>query len=100
MKKLLLLLAVCVFAALPASAKDPVGFLYQNTTSALVGSSNVAAAKTGTATCTQYFGVVAVGDCSLRTAMQNGKINSLGYADQTAKLILGFGKITTTAYGN
>jgi hypothetical protein len=100
MKKLLLLSALLVFAALPACAKDPSGFIWQNTTAPLAGSSNVAAAKTGTAVCNQYFGVVATGDCSLRTAMQNGKINSLGYADQQAKLIFGFGKITTTAYGN
>jgi len=100
MKKLLVLAALLVFAALPACASEPVGFFYQNTTSPIVGSSNVAAAKTGTAVCKQYFGVVAVGDCSLKSAMANGKINSLGYADQTTRLILGFGSITTKAYGN
>ena len=100
MKKLLLLSALLVFAALPACAKEPSGFIWQDTVAPIAGSSNVAGVKSGTAECKQYFGVVAVGDCSLKAAMQNGKINSLGYADQKAKLIFGFGKITTTAYGN
>ena len=100
MKKFFLAVALFCMISLPAMAVEPVGFFYQNTTNPILGSSNVAGAKTGTAVCKQYFGLFATGDCSLKTAMQNGKINNLGYADQTVKLILGFGSITTNAYGN
>ena len=100
MKKLFLAVALFCMISLPAMAVEPVGYIYQNTTNPLAGSSNVAGTKTGTAVCKQYLGIVATGDCSLKAAMQNGKINNLGYADQTVRLILGWGKITTKAYGN
>lgn len=44
---------------MPAMASEPLGFVYQSTTHQLLGSGSVNPAKVGTATCTQYFGVVA-----------------------------------------
>ena len=65
----------------------------------MLGSSAVTPAKTGVATFTQYFGVVALGNCSIKKAMANGKINALSYADQQTKNILGYKKVTTRVYG-
>ena len=85
--------------AMPAVASEPFGIVYQDTTHQLLGSGSVAPAKMGTATCTSYFGIVALGNCSVKQAMQNGRINSLSHADQATKNILGFKKVTTRAFG-
>ena len=99
MKKLFSTIAVLGLLSMPAFASEPFGFIYQNTTHQLLGSGSVAPAKMGTATCTSYFGIVALGNCSVKQAMQNGRINSLSHADQATKNILGFKKVTTRAFG-
>ena len=99
MKKLLGTLTLFALLATPTLASEPVGFVYQNTTHHLLGSGSVCPSKVGKATCTQYFGIVAIGDCSIKKAMSNGKITALSHADQYTKNILGFKKITTQAYG-
>lgn len=99
MKKLFTAMGVLALLSMPAMASEPIGFIYQDTTHQLLGSSAVAPAKTGVATCTQYFGVVALGNCSIKKAMANGKINALSYADQQTKNILGYKKVTTRVYG-
>ena len=55
--------------------------------------------KTGIATCKSYFGLVALGDCSINTAMKNGKISILSYYDEDITNILGFKKVVIKAYG-
>lgn len=92
-------MGVLALLSLPAMASEPLGFVYQNTTHQLLGSGSVAPAKVGTATCTQYFGVVALGNCSVKQAMTNGNIRALSHADQETKNILGYKKVTTRAYG-
>ena len=99
MKKLFTAMSVLALLSLPAMASEPLGFVYQNTTHQLLGSGSVAPAKVGTATCTQYFGVVALGNCSVKQAMTNGNIRALSHADQETKNILGYKKVTTRAYG-
>ncbi len=99
MKKLFTAMGVLALLSLPAMASEPLGFVYQNTTHQLLGSGSVAPAKVGTATCTQYFGVVALGNCSVKQAMTNGNIRALSHADQETKNILGYKKVTTRAYG-
>ena len=99
MKKLFTAMGVLALLSMPAIASEPLGFVYQSTTHQLLGSSSVAPAKVGTATCTQYFGVVALGNCSIKQAMTNGKIKALSHADQETKNILGYKKITTRAFG-
>lgn len=92
-------MGVLALLSMPAMASEPLGFVYQSTTHQLLGSSSVAPAKVGTATCTQYFGVVALGNCSIKQAMTNGNIKALSHADQETKNILGYKKITTRAFG-
>ena len=99
MKKLFTAMGVLALLSMPAMASEPLGFVYQSTTHQLLGSSSVAPAKVGTATCTQYFGVVALGNCSIKQAMTNGNIKALSHADQETKNILGYKKITTRAFG-
>lgn len=99
MKKLLAVLALLCVTSLPSMAFDPYGIIYQNTTHPLVGSGSVAPNKVGVSKCKTFFGIVAVGDCSLKTAMANGKINSLSHADQHIKCICGVKCIETKAYG-
>ena len=92
-------MGVLALLSLPAIASEPLGFVYQNTTHQLLGSGSVATVKVGTATCTQYFGIVALGNCSVKQAMTNGNIRALSHADQETKNILGYKKVTTRAYG-
>lgn len=99
MRKLLAVIALFAMVSIPAMASEPLGFIYQNTTHPMLGSGSVSTAKVGTATCKQYFGIVSLGDCSVKSAMKNGKINSLSHADQYVKNILGFKTIETRAYG-
>ena len=99
MKILFTAMGVLALLSMPAMASEPLGFVYQSTTHQLLGSGSVAPAKVGTATCTQYFGVVALGNCSIKQAMTNGNIKALSHADQETKNILGYKKITTRAFG-
>lgn len=92
-------MGVLALLSMPAMASEPLGFVYQSTTHQLLGSGSVTPAKVGTATCTQYFGVVALGNCSIKQAMTNGNIKALSHADQETKNILGYKKITTRAFG-
>ena len=56
--------------------------------------------KIGTAECKSYFGIVAVGDASLETAMKNGGITKIHYVDWDVKNILGIiGTYKITVYG-
>ena len=100
MKKFLAIAALCCLVSVPAMAGEPLGFIWQNTTHPLTGSGSVSTSKVGTAVCKQYFGVVSLGDCSIKSAMVNGKINSLSHVDQHVKNIIGFKTIETRAYGN
>ncbi len=99
MKKILLLFCFCGFLSMPAMAFDPYGIIYQDTIQPLVGSGSVSTSKVGKAKAKSFFGLVAVGDCSIKTAMNNGKIRSLSHADQHIKCILGVRILETRAYG-
>lgn len=99
MKKKLVLLGLASFLSLPAMAFDPYGIIYQNTTQPLVGSGSVTTPKVGKSKAKSFFGLVAVGDCSIKTAMINGKIKCLSHADQHVKCILGVKILETRAYG-
>lgn len=98
MKKVLILLMVLLIG-IPTMAFDPYGIIYQNTTHPLTGSGSVAPNKVGISKCKTFFGVVALGDCSIKAAMANGKIKSLSHADQHIKCICGVKTIETKAYG-
>ncbi|MFN9690734.1 MAG: TRL domain-containing protein [Vampirovibrionales bacterium] len=103
MKKLALL-ALLAFAVmgsinLTSSADGVYGFIYTNATVPGGGSGSVTTPKVGHASCVSYFGIVALGDCSIQTAAKQGKINNLSHYDTEIVNILGFSKVKTYAYG-
>lgn len=101
MKKLLgfLVLAVCLSTSAAFANEAISGFVFKEATQPGGGSGSVSPAKCGKATCKSYFGLVALGDCAISTAMKNGKINSLSHYDEEIVNILGFKKVTVKAYG-
>lgn len=93
-------LALAVSIPLSAMANEPVtGFIFKEAVQAGGGSGSVNIHKTGCAECKSYFGIVALGNCSITQAMKNGKINNLSHYDEEIVNILGFKKITVKAYG-
>ena len=60
----------------------------------------VLGSKTGEASCRTVLGIVTWGDCSLRTAMKNGKISRVTAADWEKRFILVYGRKTLRVYGN
>ncbi len=105
MKKMLglFILAVMGFACVPANAAvmtDAMyGLVYKNTKEAGAGFSATAPTKIGSATCTSYFGIVALGDCSIYAAAKSAGIRSVSYTDTYTKNILGYKKLTVRVYG-
>jgi TRL (tRNA-associated locus)-like protein len=87
--------------AVGACASDrPVGFLYYGASIPEGGTSEVAATKSGEATCTSVFGLVATGDCSIQAAKSQGGVKRVAYVDRKVDNILGFGRFTTIVYGD
>ncbi len=103
MKKLVCVLALAamfsIVFATGVKAESVMGFIYKSAQEPGSGSGSVTPAKCGSATCTSYFGVVALGDCSVATAMKNGGVKSLSHYDTDTKNIVGFKKVTVKAYG-
>jgi hypothetical protein len=104
-KKGMLLLAVifCASALLSGCATPlPTGWLYTEVRlPSASGSEGFSYSKTGESVCTSILSLVATGDCSIKAAMTNGKVNKVKYVDYSAKNILGiYGEYTTTVYGD
>jgi len=98
MKKLF---ALAMLLGLATSVQAlPLGVIYQDATVPGQGYTVTPLNKVGTTTCKSFFHIVGVGDCSVETAMKNGKIKSLGGYDVYTKNIIGIQKITTRAWGN
>ena len=106
MKKLLAIaLLACAFgfAAQSVKAEEPWGFgLYSEYTTpadfTIAGAKK--SAKVGEATCKSVF-FVKMGDCSITSAMANGKMATVSYADWDKFSVLGiYNKKTLKVYGN
>jgi hypothetical protein len=80
----------------------PSGLLYTEIKAPIAaGSEGVSYSKVGESKCTSVLGLVATGDCSIKAAAANGKINKVKYVDYSAKNILGvYGEYITTVYGD
>ncbi|RMF93723.1 MAG: TRL-like protein family [Candidatus Schekmanbacteria bacterium] len=96
-----LLLVISIFFTVGCASFVPMGVIYTEVKApAAVGDTSVSAEKVGTAKATSYLGIVATGDASIKTAMENGKITKIHHVDYYTKNILGIiGEYTTTVYG-
>jgi len=58
--------------------------------------------RVGKSTCTSVVWVVLVGDCSIKTAMDNGKLTKVHHVDTEINRILAglYGTMTTVVYGD
>lgn len=101
MKKIFLamVLALCFCSSVSAAEEGVYGVIYKNATEPGVGFSTANPVKTGEATCTSVFGIVAVGNCSVNKAAQKAEINNISYYDIHTLNILGFKRLTVRAYG-
>jgi TRL-like protein family len=63
---------------------------------------NTPGKKIGRASCKSYVWVVAVGDCSVKAAMENGNITKIHHVDTDIESILVglYGRATTVVYGD
>ena len=100
MKKFILAIALLMFTASAANAEFLGGFFYNGMTTPGGGYTPAIASKQGISKCKNIFFIAAVGDCSVRAAMRNGGIKSLGGYDVQRRNILGFQVITVKAWGN
>ena len=106
MKKSFLLFAVMVMSlafAVNANAYEPWGVGIYNGTKEVMDYATPGATlgnKTGSATCKTFLGIVNWGDCSLRTAMKNGRISKVTAADWEKHYVLIYGEKTLHVYGN
>ena len=106
MKKLF---ALMVFVALgfvsvqSVNAYEPWGVgIYNGTKEAMDYATPGATlgSKTGEATCKTILGIVNWGDCSIRSAMKNGRISRVTAADWEKHFVLIYGEKTLRVYGN
>ncbi len=103
MKKALLLIVGALILATVATgcASDrPFGSLYTKSTYDVVpGPTDLANAKVGTATANNFFGIVGIGDCSIKAAAEAGGITKISHVDRNVDCIIGISTITTQVYG-
>jgi hypothetical protein len=112
MRRLGLLLAVCVVVALSVGCgagyyRTPVqpagGWLFARLEAPISTNYDAGAVvtmKSGSATSESFLGWIALGDASLTSAAKNGGISKIHYADYKFENILGvYSKFTTVVYG-
>lgn len=97
--------AVCALVLILSFSLIGCGALYTNIKTPLpqlsVNPDSQARTRIGEASCTSYVWVVALGDCSVQEAMQQGNISKVHHVDSEFKSYF-FGiytKFTTVVYG-
>jgi len=106
MKKLSALLTALLLGVmlLPcANAYEPWGIgIYNGTKEAMDYATPGATlgSKVGESTCKTVLGIVNWGDCSIRSAMKNGRISRVTAADWEKHFVLIYGEKTLRVYGN
>jgi hypothetical protein len=84
-----------------AAGMAPVtGFVYSEVSGPLAVTNASASSRTGTSQCKSILGWIALGDCSIQAAKQNGNITTVSSVDYKTKSILGlYAEVTTTVKG-
>ena len=86
-----------------ANAYEPWGVGIYNGTKEVMDYATPGAtlgSKSGEATCKTILGIVNWGDCSLKSAMKNGRISRVTAADWEKHFVLIYGEKTLRVYGN
>ena len=100
----LLFLVAMVFTCVNiAEAYEPWGVgIYTETSEPLnyAVPGAVLGSKTGKATCKTVLSIINWGDCSVETAMRNGRISKVTAADWDKKYIIVYGEKTLKVHGN
>lgn len=113
MKNVLMSVGVVVFAAIatgcagvggytqPAGITPTAGVFMETTSGGILHDNGVTPTKTGKACGTSILGIVATGDTTVHTAMNNGGIKKAVYTEQYIKNILSvFVEVCTIVKGN
>jgi len=104
MKKVSFLILVLFVAVMlnGCATPFPYGMIYTEVKAPVsAGDNGLSYSKTGVSKATSILGLVALGDCSIKTAAANGNIKTIKYVDYDAKNILGiYGEYNTTVYGD
>ncbi|TQR61308.1 TRL-like family protein [Campylobacter troglodytis] len=100
MKKVLGVTALVAVLFTACATPLPTGQLYTGINLPISGNAN-SGGKTGEASCTSILGLVAMGDCSVSKAAENGSISNIQTVDFKVNNFFGlFGTYTTTVKGN
>jgi hypothetical protein len=95
--------AVALAGCYTAPVIPPLGGIYSNYNAPLTADFNGQDAqpgKTGSASAVSILGLFAYGDCSVRTAAQQGGLYSVSYCDYHYKNVLGiYQEFTVIAHG-
>ncbi|MDD5477055.1 MAG: TRL-like family protein [Candidatus Omnitrophica bacterium] len=104
MKKISFIVLVLFLAVMlnGCATPYPMGAFYTEIKAPVAaGDGTMSYSKVGTSKATSILGLVATGDCSIKTAAANGGIKNIKYVDYDARNILGiYGEYTTTVYGD
>lgn len=100
--KFILTAALCILLAGCSTGRSPVsvGLVFTSVSGSESISGNNLGSHSGTACAMSILGLVAVGDASITTAANNGKLNKVSHVDYETTGILGvYSKSCTIAYG-
>lgn len=102
MKKILIIMALFGLILGGCASYYPLGMIYTEVQGPMAAADGpVKYSKTGTAEAQSVLGLIATGDCSIKTAARNGDIKRIKYVDYHVNNILGIiGRYTTTVYGD
>jgi len=104
MRKISFLILVLFVAVMlnGCASPFPYGILYTEIKAPVAaGDGGMSYSKVGVSKATSVLGLIATGDCSIKTAAANGGIKTIKYVDYDAKNTLGiYGEYTTTVYGD
>ena len=103
-KKMFAVLGLLVITACAAQANDLFrtnSIIYDKTQSPFSDyfDGRFKPVKTGEAKCNNYFYIVSLGDCSIKTAMEDAGITRINSIDRIDKSILFYHKVTILVHG-
>lgn len=98
---LIALLSAALLAGCAAMAVSPVtGGLYTDVRAPVTATASETWSKIGSASCASIFGLIGVGDASIKAACRDGKITKIHHVDYHSTNILGiYATYTVYVYG-